>query len=232
MTAATARAQELSPTIAKLTGITQRRVQNRLDSVGSRTRVENVFSSEWGSPDVLAKVTVSTARTCGLLPWISTYLGLEAERVRNRLGAAHGKTHLRSVFEAEWAAAEQRSDNDDEPTDTSGGVITYDEIGSTTIAQLEKGEATWLVAHLTGLSDLRVRNRLRSHNGRTLVRNVFPEWDDPSTVGRMTAKRARAFQASSWIARYLDMKEATVLSKLAVAPGKAHVRTVFADRWG
>ena len=230
MTVATARDQDLAPTIAKLTGLTQRKIQNRLDDADPRTRVENVFALLWGSPDVLGKVTVSTARRCGLLPWLSEFLLVEPETVREQLGAAHGKTHLRSLFEDEWVSAENRGE-EEEADDASADLPTYDDIGACTLSQLERGESTWILSHLTGLSEVRVRNRLRGHGGRTLVRNAFPEWDDPAVVGRMTAKRARLYKASGWIARYVGMKEATVLSKLDAAAGKAHVRTVFSDRW-
>jgi len=116
---------EVLARLVEMTGLTSRRLMNRLQALDGRMRLRNGFAKELPlAYESLGRLGVKQARTWGLGPEIARIWELSDERVEEVLGSVHGRTLVHRAFMPVESSAddEQESEEgDDESTEDNEG---------------------------------------------------------------------------------------------------------------
>jgi hypothetical protein len=116
LTVAAARDDEqVLMTLAQITGLTPRKLSNRLQAVDGRTHLRKALEDELPLDyERLTKVSVAQARAWGLAPEIERVFGIPAERVEEVLVSVHGRTLLRRAFNLDDTESDDENESDDD----------------------------------------------------------------------------------------------------------------------
>lgn len=194
LTASTALEHDLVTVISTVTGLSMRKVKNRLEYARGNTLVRNVLASYWPHDCTsLGEFTVAFARNVGLHEEIVHASALSERTVTKRLNVESGNKLLANAFpemtkDDDVEAADQHEDSDgDEATAAAEGEEEDDDEAEATGSYVHLREqrvvnvradadAIQQLATLLGLSDGNVRRHLRDAHGKTLVGNLFARW--------------------------------------------------------
>jgi hypothetical protein len=111
---------EVITRLVEMTGLTARKLANRLQSSDGRTRLRNAFAKELPLVyESLGKLNVKQVRTWGIGAEIARVWGLSDERVEEVLGSVHGRTLVQRAFKPVEPSSDDEPDGEDgvdEPT--------------------------------------------------------------------------------------------------------------------
>lgn len=150
--------------IAKLTGLDNNRVRERLDTTHGKSLVWTAFAPELMAPEDLAEQSVAYARTYELAKRLSEIANLTPQTIRNKLNHSHGKTLLRNLFDF-GLTTETGSDTQSNADSLLDQTVTY----------IRENDLAETLARLTGLSTREVNSRIDEAHGKTLIRNLFDD---------------------------------------------------------
>lgn len=131
---------------------------------------------------ILGEATVGGVRENGQLDFaaaaVERVTGVSAQQARARIAEAHGRTKLRTLFDAEWPSSAAR-------------------LGSLTVGVAREFGFQEEIRSVLGATNVLVSRRLNAAAGNTLVRNIFrDEWPEeqarPSSPRPRDAATARA----------------------------------------
>jgi hypothetical protein len=169
-------------------------------------------------PREIGDATALYAREMNLADEIARMTSVTPSIVRRRLGAAHGRTLVRTIFETEWPP----------PLAEIGLSYVRDATGRGFVSSL---------ADVVGLHSAEVVARLGRAAPNETVRSVFAsEWFDPSKASlsdfaTTTVNEARALGFLSRIVELIGLDTRVASRRLAAAHGKTLVRNVFEREW-
>lgn len=226
--------------VAVITGLSLRTVTGRHHRAHGNTLLRNLFSRDWpNEPERLGACTVAQARDAELVLEIAEATGLSDRIIRGRLKRTPGQTLVVNAF----PELDDEDDDEDEEGDSDdwGGEETSQDtseielLGTVRVATARTPVMTAWLAQQVGWQPAKMRRRLGSVDGHTLLCNALDEcWpieiraDIREVLGdlRLGAVR-RSRSLTLWVARILQV-DATDVSRQAVqGDGNTRVRNAF-----
>lgn len=183
LTASAALEAELDAPISVATGLSRRRVVNRLKYARGNTLVRNVFVKYWpydGSR--LCKLTVAFARDVGLHEELMEAAQLSERTVMKRLEEATGNKLLANAFPEMMADISEDSGTEEDGEEEDGEEDQYGsdpeeinvDLSQRRVASVrDDEEAIQQLVNRLGISKKSIQRRLRDAHGKKLIGNLF-----------------------------------------------------------
>lgn len=246
-----------------ITGLREQTVHRRLEKSHGNTLVSRAFEAEWPtSPEMLAELTVATARRAGLDRELAEATGLTERVVRNRLEREAGQMLILNAFseldlededeDADYDGTDSDADDESGPTAETeelehqflDGRRRFEDaelVGGIRLRALAKApELLQWLAKRAGVDIASLERRLAARHGQGDVQALLErEW--PIKVGKAPREALAAMNCATartscslvrWMAEICDLVPRDVLAQLEDVHGRMKVSKALPELAG